>query len=123
MSFHPEWIDWMPSPPLAPCSGPIDFDHLERATFGDIRLEREVLSMFLTQSARLLGAILAAPAEAAALAHTLKGSARAVGAFAVADHALALETAIGARRDPSQAAAELEEAVAEARDAIEGMLG
>jgi HPt (histidine-containing phosphotransfer) domain-containing protein len=123
MSPYPQWIDWMPSPPLAPDSGPIDLDHLERATFGDIRLEREVLSMFLAQAARLLAAILAAPGEAGALAHTLKGSARAIGAFGVADHALALENDIRERRNPLRAAAELQEAVAEARAAIESILG
>ena len=41
--------------------------------------------MFLKQTGRLLAALAALPAEAAALTHTLKGSARAIGAFRVAD--------------------------------------
>ena len=109
--------------PQAPHDGPLDRDHLRRMALGDLSLEREVLTMFVAQASRIVDALAARPSDAKALVHTLKGSARAIGAFAVADHALALETAIGARRDPSQAAAELKEAVAEARGAIEGMLG
>lgn len=67
----------MPSPPLAPDDGPIDLDHLQRMTLGDARLEREVLTMFSAQAASLIGSLAALPADAEALAHTLKGSARA----------------------------------------------
>ena len=52
------------------------------------------------------------PADASALAHTLKGSARAIGAFAVADAAARLEAAIARGFDTSAALAELGEAVA-----------
>ena len=81
MSLHLERIDWMPSPPLAPDDGPIDIEHLQRMTLGDAGLEREVLAMFSAQAARLIGTLAALPADAGALAHTLKGSARAIGAF------------------------------------------
>jgi len=35
MPLHLERIEWMPSPPLAPGDGPIDFDHLQRMALGD----------------------------------------------------------------------------------------
>jgi len=112
----------MPSPPLAPGDGPIDFEHLERMTLGDAAIEQEVLTMFSAQSARLVHTLAAMPADASALAHTLKGSARAIGAFAVADAADRLEVAIARGFDASAALAELGEAVAEARAAIEAVL-
>jgi len=91
MTLHLERIEWMPSPPLAPEDGPIDFEHLKRMTLGDVRLEQEVLAMFSAQAAELVNTLAAMPSDAGALAHTLKGSARAIGAFAVADAAARLE--------------------------------
>jgi HPt (histidine-containing phosphotransfer) domain-containing protein len=117
-----QWIDWMPSPPLVPEDGPISLDQLRRMTLGDAELEREVLSMFAAQAARLFGRLATLPDDAAALAHTLKGSARAIGATDVAEAAEALETAIR-NGNPGRALAELGCAVAEARTAIEDMLG
>jgi HPt (histidine-containing phosphotransfer) domain-containing protein len=122
MPLHLERVEWMPSPPLAPGHGPIDFEHLTRMTLGDAGIEQEVLTMFSAQSARLVYALAAMPADAGALAHTLKGSARAIGAFAVADAAARLETVIGRGSETSAALAELGEAVAEARAAIEAVL-
>jgi HPt (histidine-containing phosphotransfer) domain-containing protein len=122
MSLHLERVEWMPSPPLAPDDGPIDFEHLNRMTLGDAGLEQEVLAMFVAQSARLVRTLATIPSDAGALAHTLKGSARAIGAFAVADAADRLEAAIARGIDASAALAELGEAVAEARAAIEPVL-
>jgi HPt (histidine-containing phosphotransfer) domain-containing protein len=122
MSLHLERINWMPSPPLAPDDGPINLDHLQRMTLGDAGLEREVLAMFSVQAASLIGALATLPPEAGALAHTLKGSARAIGAFAVAAAAEDLEAAMRNGCDPSHALAELDEAVALARSAVEAML-
>jgi len=122
MSLHLERIQWMPSPPLAPDDGPIDFEHLNRMTLGDAGLEQEVLAMFVAQSARLVHKLAARPADASALAHTLKGSARAIGAFAVADAAVRLELAIARGFDTSAALAELGEEIAQARVAIEAVL-
>jgi HPt (histidine-containing phosphotransfer) domain-containing protein len=122
MSLHFERVEWMPSPPLAPGDGPVDFEHLERMTLGDAAIEQEVLAMFSAQSARLMHTLAAMPADASALAHTLKGSARAIGAFAVADAAARLEAAMARGFDTSAALAELGEAVAEARAAIEAVL-
>lgn len=115
-------MDWMPSPPLAPIDSPLDLDHLSRMTLGDIELEREVLAMFAEQAGRLLAAMAATPADAGALAHKLKGSARGIGAFAVADAAASLECAIRTGHDRSHAFAALKEEVSVARAAIEAIL-
>ena len=122
MPLHLEQVDWMPSPPLAPDDGPIDLEHLRRMTLGDAGLEREVLAMFAAQTVSLTGALAALPPEAGALAHTLKGSARAIGAFAVADAAERLEAAFQKGDDPAQSLAGLKDAVAEARAAIDAIL-
>ena len=112
----------MPSPPLAPDDGPIDFEHLNRMTLDDAGLEQEVLAMFAAQSASLMAALATVPSDAGALAHTLKGSARAIGAFGVAEAAARLEAALTAGVDPSGLLGELGTAVAEVRVAIETVL-
>jgi HPt (histidine-containing phosphotransfer) domain-containing protein len=122
MPLHLERIDWMPSPPLAPDDGPIDIAHLGRMTLGDAGLEREVLAMFSAQAVGLIGRLKALPADATELAHTLKGSARAIGAFRVADAAESLEAAIRSGDDPAPALAELNDAVAQSRMAIDAIL-
>jgi HPt (histidine-containing phosphotransfer) domain-containing protein len=101
MTLHMEQVHWMPSPPLAPDDGPIDRAHLARMTLGDPGLEREELAMFAGQSASLVDHLAGSPPNAADLAHTLKGSAMAIGAFRVADAADWLETAL--RNDDSGA--------------------
>src|SRR3978361_2368733 len=122
MSLHLERIEWMPSPPLAPDDGPIDFGHRRRMTLGDSGLEQEVLAMFAAQSASLLNTLATMPADAPALAHTLKGSARAIGAVAVAAAAARPEGVISGGADPADQLAELADAVALARTAIEAVL-
>jgi HPt (histidine-containing phosphotransfer) domain-containing protein len=122
MPLHQQRINWMPSPPLVPDDGPIDVAHLKRMTLGDAGLEREVLAMFAGQAVGLIEALAAWPADAAEIAHTLKGSARAIGAFGVADAAAALETALQAGDDPDVALAALKQAAGAARAAIEAML-
>jgi HPt (histidine-containing phosphotransfer) domain-containing protein len=64
----------------------------------------------------------ALPAETGALAHKLKGSARGIGAFAVADAAASLETAVRIGHNQPQALAALKEAVAEVRAAIAAII-
>lgn len=123
MPPFPQRVQWMPSPPLAPDDGPIDMAHLARMTLGDERLTREVLTMFAAQALRLVGTLAALPPEAGALAHTLKGSARAIGAFAVADAAAALEAALENGEDPARALLVLDDLVAQARSAIGAMTG
>ena len=72
----------------------IDETHLERMTLGDRRLEREVLELFVRQTTIMLGRIVGAElALAAAAAHTLKGSARGIGAWRVARAAELVENA------------------------------
>jgi HPt (histidine-containing phosphotransfer) domain-containing protein len=122
MPLHLERIEWMPSPPLAPDDAPIDFEHLKRMTLGDAGLEQEVLAMFAAQSAKLMAALAALPADAGALAHTLKGSARAIGAFGVAEVATRLEAVLADGADPSSLLTELGGAVALARAAIDAVL-
>jgi HPt (histidine-containing phosphotransfer) domain-containing protein len=122
MPLHLQRIDWMPSPPLAPDDGPIDTAHLGRMTLGNVGLEREVLAMFSAQAVGLIGTLASLPANMAALAHTLKGSARAIGAFRVADAAELLEAALRSGGDTSEALADLEDAVAQARAAIDAIL-
>ena len=112
----------MPSPPLAPDDGPIDIAHLKRMTLGDADLDREVLAMFAAQAAGLVGSLATVPADAGALAHTLKGSARAIGAFGVAEAAARLEAVLAKGGDPSEALAELGDAVTQARSAVDAML-
>jgi HPt (histidine-containing phosphotransfer) domain-containing protein len=122
MPLHLERIEWMPSPPLAPDDGPIDGAHLDRMTLGDASLEREVLAMFSGQAVGLIARLASLPSDIMALAHTLKGSARAIGAFRVAAAAEGLEAAIRHGDDPAQALAGVKDAVAEARTAIDAIL-
>jgi HPt (histidine-containing phosphotransfer) domain-containing protein len=122
MPLRLERIDWMPSPPLAPNDGPIDLGHLKRMTSGDPRLTREVLVLFASQTAGLVEALAADLAGGATLAHTLKGSARAIGAFAVAEAAEAFEAAMQTGEAPAGAFAALKLAVGEARTAIDVLL-
>jgi len=112
----------MPFPSPAAEDSPIDLGHLRRTTLGEAGLEREVLEMFLKQAARLVGALAALPPETGALAHTLKGSARAIGAVRVPERAGELEAAIRDGGDRIQTLAELSAAVAEARASIEAIL-
>lgn len=122
MPLHLERIAWMPSPPLAPDDGPIDIEHLRRMTLGDAGLEHEVLAMFSAQAVRLMDTLAALPADACALAHTLKGSARAIGASGVAEAAGRLEAAIQDGNDPAESLAELADAIALARTEIDAIL-
>jgi HPt (histidine-containing phosphotransfer) domain-containing protein len=95
--------DRMPSPPLSPCAcaapgaqegaePAVDRAHLARMTLGDLRLQSEVLALFDRQADILLARMRRAPPAAiAAFAHTLKGSARGIGAWGVAAAAERLE--------------------------------
>jgi len=87
-------IDAKDAPAIAPDDRPIDLVHLSRTSMGDPSLEREVLRLFDRQSILLIARMRsAAPAGVATLAHTLKGSARGIGAWRVARAAEALELA------------------------------
>jgi len=112
----------MPSSPLPSADRAVDLDHLKRVTSGEAGLEHEVLQLFLSQTGRLVESLDHPPADAAALAHTLSGSARAIGAFRLAERAAALEQAIRQGRDGMPELAQLRVAVAEARGAVEALL-
>ena len=92
--------------------GPLDRGHLARQTLGDAGLEREILSLFQRQSGVILNRLMEASGgeERRIAAHTLKGSARAVGAWRVAAAAEAVEN--GARPDLSPLAGAVNEAIA-----------
>jgi len=82
------------SPGDVPPEPGIDFAHLARMTMGDKRLEAEVLALFDRQAGLLFARMQGAPpAAVAAFAHTIKGSARGVGAWQVAEAAEAIELA------------------------------
>ena|SRR5215469_412885 len=80
---------------LAP-SRPIDLEHLERYTGGDVALNSEVLTLFIGQAEQLIAKLRIQLERRDAKAwretnHALKGAARGVGAFALADTAAACE--------------------------------
>lgn len=104
----------------------IDAPHLARMTLGDRGLEREVLELFVRQTTIILDRIARAePAIAAAAAHTLKGSARGIGAWRVARAAEMVEEAArtGASDDETEeATVELKAASLEASVAIAARL-
>ena len=105
--------------PGADTERPIDLVHLARMTLGDRSLEREVLQLFVRQAAVLLGRMNAAePNAIAGLAHTLKGSARGLGAWRVAYAAEALERAPDMAPDALAAALSALRTVVEEAEAV-----
>jgi HPt (histidine-containing phosphotransfer) domain-containing protein len=77
---------------------PVDLVHLAQQTMGDRALEQEVLGLFVQQALNVRDRIgRAAPAERLQLVHSLKGSARSVGAFAIGEWAAEIEQAPGDR--------------------------
>jgi HPt (histidine-containing phosphotransfer) domain-containing protein len=113
------------APPLAPIDRPIDLEHLSRMTLGERSLEREVLQLFDRQAGMLLARMKNSMAPAAgALAHTLKGSARGIGAWNVAKWAESVELAAGTQDTETLARAidQLSGAVAEAKIVIGDLL-
>jgi len=116
-----DWIPWMPSPPLVPDDGFIDTAHLQRMTLGDEALQREVLTLFVRQSADLVARMATFPADMAAIAHTLKGSARGIGAFSAAASAERLEQ-VSDRGAARVALTELKDAISGTVRAIDDIL-
>jgi hypothetical protein len=113
------------APPIAPGERVIDLVHLARMTFGERSLEREVLELFDRQAGMPLARMRGGPPKVVgALAHTLGGSARGVGAWHVAEAAEALERLAAAPGDVELAAAldRISAAVAEAHGAIADLL-
>ena len=109
------------APPLVPADQPIDLAHLSQITLGEASLECEVLALFDRQADLLLPRIRAGtPAVIAAAAHTLKGSARGIGAWRVASAAEAVEGAAPAAF--AAAVAALAAALSETKMAIAHLL-
>lgn len=104
----------------------LDRQHLMAQAMGDEMLAAEVLEMFMEQSADILRTIRDAASVAirSDAAHRLKGGARAIGAFRVADAAQALEDLAEEAHedDVLEAIAALHAAVAEARATIAATL-
>jgi len=102
---------------------PVDLAHLARQTYGNRDLEREVLQLFIRQSEIYLARFAESGAQPAEIAHVLLGSARGIGAHAVAEAAAALEQMardgadIGAA-DIAQLRKEVEHANAFIRDLV-----
>ena len=101
---------------------PLDIFHLRRFTLGDRRLELEILNLFIDQAPLTIAALKNARNDHDWLnaAHTLKGSARAVGAWRLANIAERAER-IGTIADASACESmlrQLEAAEQEARDHI-----
>jgi HPt (histidine-containing phosphotransfer) domain-containing protein len=107
------------------CERPIDLVHLSRQTLGDRDLELDLLTLFERQAGLIMQqmTLMTGPGDQRIrrdLAHTLKGSARAVGARYVADAAEALEEILhggAGQAETARVMAQLEAAVADARAA------
>lgn len=100
------------APPMAPGEPAIDRAHLARMTHGERDLECELLQLYATQADLLLGRMRhASPAAVGALAHTLCGSSRGIGAWQVADAAAAVEVDVAQGRDSAAAVARLASAI------------
>jgi len=100
----------------------IDFAYLSRQTAGDHELERELLTLFAQQCVVHLRALHGSADRQARMdaAHTLKGAARAVGAWQVAEAADRIEEGLaGPEQKASESALDaLALAAAEARAVI-----
>lgn len=83
--------------PAVPCAEPVDRAHLARYTLGSPTLEREILGLFLAQLPLSIEQLrfAATDREWQIAAHTIKGSARAVGAWRIAELAREAEQTSG----------------------------
>ena len=103
-------------------AAPVDIEHLRRYTLGDRGLELEILGLFVEQLPITIGALKNAPSdkEWGLAAHTLKGSARAVGAWSLATIAESAERLHGLPDSDARCALvhRIEAAAGEAREYI-----
>jgi len=104
---------------------PIDFAHLRRYTFGDEQLEREVLELFCIHAPGLLEEMKAAtnPAAWREAAHSLKGSALAVGALHVARMAEEAEAVAPKYGEANAIVARLQDAIERVKTFWPSVLG
>lgn len=105
---------------------PVDLVHLAKYTMGNRDLELEVLSLFTKQSLIYLERLRNAADQQTwkEAAHTLKGSARGIGAWGVADAVAALEQRSSEAMGPEKDAmvAELTETVEDANSFIDRLI-
>lgn len=105
---------------------PVDLVHLARYTLGNRSLEREVLELFLTQSSLYLERLREATDDKQwrEAAHTIKGSARGIGAWRVVADAEAAEKLQGETLESGrgEAVRALEASIREANDYIRALL-
>lgn len=124
--IHAEGVAGAHVPMTGSLERPIDLVHLSKQTFGERDLESELLRLFDRQSRQIVARLTDGPVSEARwradLAHTLKGSARAVGAFGVAAAAEAYELDARAGADPARALSTLTVAVEAAQGAIAELL-
>jgi HPt (histidine-containing phosphotransfer) domain-containing protein len=109
---------------MAAKAGAFDIEFLDRVTFSDRGLAREVLQMFDQQADSLLKVIRDTESTRMRLeiAHRLKGTARGVGAFSVAKAAEEIETAAD-EIELANAVSLLTARVTEARMALASLIG
>ncbi len=100
---------------ISPTGAPVDLTHLARHTLGDQGLEREVLQLFVRQSAIVLNRLDSAESARAVSeqAHTIKGSARGIGAWKVAQAAelVQAEAELGGATSISELRAAVQETI------------
>jgi HPt (histidine-containing phosphotransfer) domain-containing protein len=104
---------------------PIDLAHLSRYTFGNAALQCEVLQLFAEQAPTTLAQLRSAETQKAwrDAAHTLKGSARAVGAWRVAGCAEQAESIDLRAHEKARVIQGLDVALDEARRFIASLAG
>lgn len=112
--------------PVSAQARPVDLVHLSRYTGGDPKLNAEILQLFAGQAVELmvkLQAVLDARDSKGwkEITHSLKGAARGIGAFAMADAAANAEPALPAS-DNADAIRALQELKLEA-DAVQLFIG
>lgn len=93
MEMHQPYEQAAPLPDRPVEARPVDLVHLARHTLGDRSLEREVLQLFQRQSRVLVERMRRAPglSEWCEAAHTMRGSARGIGAWRIAEAAAEAE--------------------------------
>jgi HPt (histidine-containing phosphotransfer) domain-containing protein len=98
-------FDTMPAGPHSRAA--IDLVHLARYTLGNVELEREILDLFAGQAPDTVERLRTAASEREwrEAAHTLKGSARAVGAWQLAEVAASVERTDAWQTAPAKTAA------------------
>lgn len=114
--------DWQPQRIEPDCPWPVDRTHLARYTLGDVALEREVLQLFMAETPQRVGSLKTARSEKEwkMAAHTLKGSARAIGAWKLSKLAQHAERFSGPKDGAActEVICQLEEAVADVESYI-----